>query len=518
MKNVFFNEDFAAVEKNIFTSLKIPSLTLMENAGKNSAEFIFKHFPELMKNEIIIITGKGNNGGDGFVIARWLGTNKIKVKVLMLYDKVDLKGDALTNFGLLEKSKFEDLKIVYCENEHSVKNEISSEHKLIIDSIFGIGFKGELSENFKKIFDFVNGLPDKTLIAVDIPSGMYSNHQKASCIKADLTLTMGAKKFETLFYEGREACGKIEIISIGINNEEFSKHNSKKIFETEDTDIKNILPIRKINSHKYTNGKVFILSGSRGLTGAAYLCSQAALRAGTGAVIVGIPESINDIMEIKLTEVMKLSLEETNEMTLSLRAYEKIIPKLNWSDCVLIGPGISKNKETLELVRKVVSENDVNYVIDADAISAFKNCLSLFRNKKIILTPHFGEFAFLLNIEAEELKNDFYNIAKKFTEEYDITLVLKNSPAIISNGNELYINSTGRENLATAGTGDVLSGIIAAVYSQLKDPLQSAIAGTYIHGNCGDNLYRKFGASSMIASDLINEIPNVKNNLLKIEN
>ncbi|MFN0201105.1 MAG: NAD(P)H-hydrate dehydratase, partial [Bacteroidia bacterium] len=178
----------------------------------------------------------------------------------------------------------------------------------------------------------------------------------------------------------------------------------------------------------------------------------------------------------------------------------------------------SKNEETLELVRKIVKENNLNYVIDADAISAFKGNLRYLKNKKIILTPHMGEFSDLINKNIDEVRNDFYELSKSFAKEHNVVIVLKNSPTIVTSGEGFYINSTGRENLATAGTGDVLSGIISSMYSQSKNILDSAIAGVYIHGMCGDSLYEGFGASSTLAGDLINEIPFVKNDLSRIEN
>ena len=515
MKNVFFNDDVLAAEKRIYTSLNIPSLTLMENAGVNSADFILQNFPAESKNEVVILTGKGNNAGDGFVIARRLGIQKIDVKVLLLYNSDEIKGDALVNFNILKNEESENIKIIYCKDEKSVMKEISHENKLIIDAIFGVGFKGEPENRIKRIIECINEFKDKTVIAIDVPSGLISSDQKSVCIKADVSLAMGVKKFYSLFYNGKEASGKLEVMNIGISEDEFTKNNLKKIFEIETKDVRNILPPREINSNKYSNGKVFILSGSKGLTGAAYLCSLAALRTGAGAVITGIPESVNDIMETKLTEVMKLPLSETSEATLSLNAYADISLKLKWADSILIGPGISKNEETLELVRKIIKENDFNFVIDADAISAFKGNLNLLKNKNVILTPHSGEFANLIGRKSEEIRTNFYEFARLFAEEYGVTLVLKNSPSVIANGENFYVNSTGRENLATSGTGDVLAGIIAAIYSQTKNPLESAISGVYIHGKCGDNLYDKFGPSSMIASDLIDEIPNAKIKLMQ---
>ncbi|MEO8665439.1 MAG: NAD(P)H-hydrate dehydratase [Ignavibacteria bacterium] len=514
MKNVFFKDKVLPAEKKIISSLRIHSRILMENAGANSAGYIIHNYPDLFDNPVIIITGKGNNAGDGFVTARHLFINNVSAKILTLFMEAELKGDALENYNLLKNLLNGNSGILYCKDVKDLKKEIPDETGIVIDAVFGVGFKGELGKRIGEMFVFLNGLKNKFRISLDTPYGLYSFNQKAAALKAGLTLAMGVKKFDSLFGEGRKYSGNIQVIDIGVDDNEFTKYNSDKIFETGEDDVRKFLPVRDINSNKYSNGKVFILSGSKGLTGAAYLCSMSAMRTGCGAVVTGVPASINDIMEIKMTEVMTLPLKETSSLSLSLNSYEEMKDRLKWADTILIGPGISKNEETMKLVRKIVKENDLNYVIDADAISAFKGHLKLLKNKKIILTPHFGEFANLIDKDIEEVKSNFYVLAKDFAKEYKIVLILKNAPSIITDGKEFYINPTGRENLATAGTGDVLSGIVAGLYSQSKNIFKSALAAAYIHGKCGDNLYDLTGPDSTIAGDLINEIPKVKNGII----
>lgn len=518
MQNIFFNEEVLAAEKKIISSLNIPSLVLMENAGANSAGFIIRKYKEALSHEVVIISGKGNNAGDGFVIARHLSNQNISVKVLTLFKEKELKGDSLANYRILINLKENPLRIVYCKDAKDMGKEIGDDNKIIIDAIFGVGFRGELDSRIRSIVEFMNQLKGKIIISIDTPSGLSSYDRNSASVNAVMTLTMGVKKFNSLFYKGRESSGKQEVINTGVPVSEFTNYNAKGIFEIEEDDVRKLLPSRNINSNKYSNGKVFILSGSAGLTGAAYLSSMAALRTGSGAVVTGVPKSLNEIMEIKMTEVMTLPLKETEEKSLSGKCYDEIISRLRWANTILIGPGLSKHENTMELVRKVVKDNNLNYVIDADAISAFKGNLRLLKNKKIILTPHAGEFANLIEKSTDEVISNFYELAKGFAKEYKIILVLKNSPTVITDGDGFYVNSTGRENLATAGTGDVLSGIIAGVYSQTIDALNSAIAGVYIHGMCGDRLYDKYGGNSTIAGDLLKEIPIVKNELRRFEN
>lgn len=515
MKNVFFNDEVLAAEKKIISTLGISALLLMENAGAESAHIIFKRYKNILKSGAVILSGKGSNAGDGFVIARHLNAKNINVKLLMLYPVSDLNGDALFNYRILENSKSSNLEIINAKDYKTVKKELRDRSELIIDSVFGVGFKGEPDFRIQKIIEVINS-SGKTVVSIDIPSCLADYDQSSLSVRANATLSMGVKKFHTMFYTGKKNSGEIITVNIGISENEFTKYNSRNIYEPETGDINKFLIVRDTDSNKYKSGKVFVLAGSKGLTGAAYMCSLSALRSGAGTVITGTPVSSNTILASKLTEVMTLPLPETVDSTLSMKSYEKIRERLNWADTVLIGPGLSKNEETAELVRKIVNENDLQYVIDADGISAFRGRLNLLKNKKIVMTPHAGEFSSLLGISNEEIRKDFYNYAVEFAKKYNTVLVLKNSPTIITDGREFYINPTGMENLATAGTGDVLAGIVSGLISQSKNLLQSAVAGVYIHGMCGDSLFKEYG-NSMIASDLIGKIADVKKSIFSYE-
>jgi ADP-dependent NAD(P)H-hydrate dehydratase / NAD(P)H-hydrate epimerase len=517
MKSVFFNSEVLDAEKEIISNLKIPSLVLMENAGLNSANFICELYKEEHFDKIIILAGKGNNAGDGFVIARHLANKDIDSTVVLLYPDDELKGDALLNYKVINNTK-DKINIINSDNIEALFDKYFSSKILFVDSVFGIGFKGELEEKIKSIFTKINGISNKKVVAVDTVSGLKNHYEKGTYLITDYTLSMGIKKFSSVFDKGREVSGKNLIMNIGIPGEEFDKYNSKNIYEIDKNDLINVLPKRKINSNKYTNGKLFVLSGSVGFTGAAYLSSLSALKIGCGAVILGLPESLNSVMESKTTEVMTLPLQETDEQTLSGFAFSKIFEKIKWSDAVLIGPGIGRNPETLALVRRIVTECDSPMVIDADGIFAFKDNLDLLKKSKgkIILTPHYGEFSNLTGIKLEDIKQNLYEISVEFAKNYDVVLVLKNSPTITTDGNGFYINSTGRENLATVGSGDVLSGVIAGTLALNKNPLKSSIAGVYIHGRCGDILYEKTGSNSTVSSELIPELQNVKKELHKI--
>lgn len=515
MKSVFFNNEVLEAEKKIISNLNIPSLVLMENAGMNSAKFICDIFIQDNFDEVIILAGKGNNAGDGFVIARHLSNSNVKSTVALFYPETDLKGDALTNFNVI-KNIGDKINIIYFDDIAGYLKKNDRLKILFVDSVFGIGFKGELEDRIKKLFSEINVFKNKKVIAIDTVSGLKNYSGKDDFLNADYTLTMGIRKFNSVFDKGREVSGKTVVMNIGIEGVEFDRYNTRKIYEVEAGDFKNIIPKRGINSNKYTNGKLFVLAGSAGFTGASYLCSLSALKTGCGAVILGLPESLNPVLESKTTEVITYPLEETDEKSLSGFAFKKIEEKIKWSNATLIGPGIGRNPETLALVRRIVSECDAPMVLDADAIFAFKGYLELLdkKDRKIILTPHYGEFSNLIGLKTDDVKNNIYEISVDFAKKYNVILVLKNSPTIVTDGEGFYINSSGRENLATIGSGDVLSGIIAGVLAQNKDALKSALAGTYIHGRCGDILFEKTGPDSTIASELIPELQNVKKELL----
>jgi len=520
MKSVFFNNEVLGAEKEILNELEIPSLILMENAGGNSAKIITEYITSEKINKCVILSGKGNNAGDGFVVARHLIKLNIEILILSLYPKDELKGDALINYNVLsklgsKKIKYGDIKSISDFKRFTESEKLNQSGTLFIDAVFGVGFRGELDIHIKDVFNYINLLKDKKIIALDTVSGLEHYDRKENLLNADMTIAMAQKKFNSLFNEGRETSGFVQTVEIGIPDSQFDKRNKRKIYQIEEKDCNGIIKKREINSHKYKNGKVFVLGGKKGFSGAVYLSSMAALKTGCGAVIAGIPESLNHILEIKTTEVITVPLPENNEGSLVQSGLEIINSKIEWSDVTLIGPGLGRDSDSMELIQNILSVNDRKFVIDADGLYMIKDTPGIFRNKKekVILTPHYGEFSAISGYAIEEIKNNIYNIPYEFARENNVILVLKNSPTIITDGDYYFINSTGRENLATIGSGDVLSGIITALYSLSDNPLKSSYSGCYLHGKCGDYLYNKTGDSSTLSGDLLNLIPELKREL-----
>ncbi len=512
MKAVIPREEFLKTESDICRSTGISTLVLMENAGRSCAEFILGNFPPEKIDGILILTGKGNNAGDGFVIARQLALKGFRVNLGMVFAEDQLTGIARENFDILKAMSNSGVNIFTCESVDDLRKKVVGTPHLLADCIFGTGFKGKLEGAAAEIIEESNAMNDVTKIAIDIPSGLTGHIQDGICFNADLTLTMGAKKLECLFHDGRKSSGEVHVMNIGIPDSEFLKRGIG-IVQTEIGDIVDGIFSRDVTSNKYTNGKVLLISGSPGLTGATYLSAMSAARTGCGAVIAAVPKSVFSVMEAKLTEVMKLQLADNAYGSISFRAYDQIREKLDWADVILIGPGLSKNEESMELVRRIIIENGgKRFVIDADAVYAFKGFSNLLKGKDAILTPHFGEFAGVAEVESPELMRNFAEHASAFSEKTGATLVLKNAPTIIAEGACLHINSTGSENLATAGTGDVLSGMIASLWARSGKRFESAVAGTLLHGIAGDMLYSESGPASTIASDLIGKINEAKKN------
>jgi ADP-dependent NAD(P)H-hydrate dehydratase / NAD(P)H-hydrate epimerase len=521
MKSVFTFDEIRQIEKQIIEQEKVPSIMLMENAGRNFAYVLMKAFPGLSDYEIYVICGKGNNAGDGFTLARHLVINSVPVKVVLLADPSSLKGDALINYDILNRLLSEDdnmLKFVEYPNFVSFASKLRRKNKLIIiDAILGTGIKGKLDEKFSSAIESLKRMkskhPDIKIISVDVPSGITGESDLNPVVKADMTISMGTCKSELLFDEGKENSGRLVIVPIGVTDGFLDEHNSYKKYYVELSDVKQLFPRRKKTSYKYVNGKVLIIGGSKGLSGAIAMSSLSAIRAGAGGVVAAIPECISTIFNRKLFAVMTVELEETEEGTIDSGQWDKLKKRVEWADTVLLGPGISTNENTKEFVLEVIKNCSKNMVIDADGLTLLASDISVLKNRKynneIILTPHLGEFAKLANVEIKNIKSMRYDLVRHFADDFRVNIALKSETTFscLKNG-EIYINSSGNEILAMAGSGDLLSGIITSIFSQTKDAYTALVCGNYLHGLCADMYARKSGnKQSASPQDIMSFIP-----------
>jgi ADP-dependent NAD(P)H-hydrate dehydratase / NAD(P)H-hydrate epimerase len=521
MEIVVTSDEMRACDRYAIDTLKIPGLILMENAGRGVVEMMEKHYGLMAGKTVIIFCGKGNNGGDGYVVARHLFISGAKVIVGVLGKGSELKGDAKTNFESIKKiaSKFKkDGRLQIKELKSNRVLKLLPKTDIIIDAIFGTGFSGEVHESYKSVIGWINNASGKK-VSIDIPSGVNADNGEVEnlAVKADLTVTMGLRKIGLITGKGMSYTGKIEVIDISIPNEVVALQKSKT-YVVHAEDVRRILPTRPLNAHKHSVGKIFVLAGSRGLTGAAAMTSTSAMKAGAGAVILGTPKSVYPILAKKLIEVMVEPLEETNEGSLSSSAYSSIQKHLRWADLLVMGPGLSRNRETQQLVWKIVKEFDKPILLDADALNCLAENINLLKqhaSRQIIITPHTGELSRLTNIKPEKIERDRVVIARKVAKQFNLTLVLKGAPTVVADPNgEVYINSTGNPGMATAGSGDILAGVIAGLWAQGMDTTAAAYVGVYLHGLAGDFAKKRYGEKSLMAMDIQENLPEA---LRKIE-
>lgn len=492
----------------------IPGCVLMENAGRGVIEFIIQKYGDVASKSFLVICGKGNNGGDGFVVARYLYNLGAKVTCLILNNAKDIKGDAAINLNILKKITADvraskKLKLQRLTNIKMLQK--FKRFDFIIDAIFGTGFSGNLSSFYIKLIDWVNNQA-VPVISIDIPSGVNgeTGNITDTAIKSDLTITMGFKKTGLLIGKSVDYINDLKLVDISIPKHLIEKIDVKTL-EVNLEDVRQVFPRRLKTAHKYSVGKVLVLAGSVGYTGAAALASLSAIKTGAGAVILCTAKKVYPILAKKLTEVMVFPLDSTNEGTIAVSSYEKLKKHLEWANLLVIGPGISLNPETSELVLKIISTFEKKIVIDADAITIIANNLDVLKKKKskeVIITPHLGEFSRLVKMNVDKIENDKLNISRKFAKDYDVVLVLKGAPSItVTNEGFVYINSTGNPGMATAGSGDVLSGIIASLFAQGLNTVQAAYSGVLLHGLSGDIAKKFLGIKSLTASDILRYIP-----------
>ena len=497
-------DEMRTIDRRTIEEAEIPGLDLMERAGQGVVQSAVELLGNSRGKVVIIFCGKGNNGGDGFVVARLLAQAEARPKVYLVGRKEELKGDTLENLRRLQK-----LEIHVEELSQAGAMRDLSAADLIIDALLGTGLSGRVDGLMAEVVELINrsGVP---VLAVDIPSGIDAdNGQVLGCaVRAKRTATMAFPKRGFFFSPARELVGTLAVVDIGVPD--WIVAEQQLMVEALDSwEMNQMIPARAADAHKGSFGRVLILAGSVGLTGAAALTSMAVLRSGAGMAILGVPESLNDIMATKLTEVMTSPLPETRSRTLSLKAMEAIHQLLGWADVLAIGPGLSTHQETVQLVRKLLPQLSCPTVVDADGLNAIAQDTRVLAELKapVVLTPHAGEIARLSGIEIPRKVEERISAVVEFARQYAVVCVFKGSPTLIADPKgRLFINTTGNPGMGTAGAGDVLTGMIAGLMAQGLSPLDAARLGVYLHGLAGDVAREKRGEWSLVAGDLVEDI------------
>ncbi|MGM0378123.1 MAG: NAD(P)H-hydrate dehydratase [Bacillota bacterium] len=506
---VLTNQQMKTIEKIAMDDYKIPSIVMMENAAYSVLNEILDVISN--KQEVLIFCGTGNNGGDGFALSRLLTSHNIENKVIILGDIDNIKKNALLNLNIL---KANNTTIKNVKSDLDLKKIVSliKSDDLIVDAIFGTGLNRPVKGIYKKTIQCILNLKNY-IISIDIPSGINGNngHIEGVAVEADRTVTMFLPKFGNVLFPGAQYNGKLIIGDIGIFKEIISdldlKNNLIKLEM-----IKKFLPKREQNSHKGTYGKAFIIAGSIGLTGAAILTCKAALKSGIGLLKLYIPESVDTVISSNIAEVITKPLKEARDGIISLSSIDEIIKDSKNADVIAIGPGCTNTNELKEIVKRFINKYEKTLVLDADGLNALSKEVSLLNNRvgQTILTPHLGEMSRLIDKSVEYIEKNKISVAKEFSQKYNVILVLKGARTIISrpNGN-IYINLNGNSGMATAGTGDVLTGIITSFVAQGIESWKACILGVFIHGYTGDYMVEKKGKYGLVAGDLVDGVGKV---------
>ncbi len=493
----------------------ISGVVLMENAARGATRIFLEHFNPPPNSQILILCGRGNNGGDGYVMARYLHQKGLKVTVIVLSKMNLITGEALINLDIIRNMAIDVLETPDKKSFERVMDLVGG-CDFLIDGIIGTGLNSPVRDFFGEVIEAINGSA-KPIMAIDIPSGLNADTGQIMgvAVKADLTVTFGFPKVGQVIYPGYDYVGRLARIDIGITDEAIAKVPAQYHL-TEPVDFDYLFRGDKQDIHKGNRGHLLILAGSTGKTGAAALTALGALRAGAGLVTLGVPENLNTILEAKLTEAMTEPLPATEDGSLSVEAEGRIKALMEGKTAVALGPGLSTNDETVTLVRRLVENCDLPMVIDADGLNALSGALSVLNKScdRTILTPHPGEMARLTGLKSANLQADRVGAALEFVERHKCFLVLKGARTLIADpAGSLYINPTGNPALSSGGSGDVLTGLIGGFLARGWTPDKAALAGVYMHGMAADFLAEDMGQCGIMASELLDVLPGLKENL-----
>lgn len=510
-------DEMRKMDHETITSFGLPGRILMENAGRGSSEILIQRFPDIKARRVAIIAGRGNNGGDGFVIARYLAQKAIPVKVYLLSGKDTIRGDAAANLHLLSKMNVPVTEILNERDLGTYQTEMAHQ-ELWIDAILGTGLKSEVKGFYRKCIEYLNG-SGKPVLAVDMPSGLNADTGQPCgiCIQAHTTVTFAFPKCGHYLYPGAGYTGHLEVIDIGIPSHIVSKTAPTQQLLTTDI-IRDNWIYRAPDIHKGTAGHLLIIAGSPGKTGAAAMTAIAAMRIGSGLVTLGIPKSLNPILESQILEAMTDPLPETQYGQLDESSFDRIMALLADKKCLAIGPGIGMAGGTKKLLCRIIQQSICPVVIDADGLNHLAEEKKLFKALKVpvVLTPHPGEMARLTGRSVKDIQLDRIGCARSFAKAYQVHIVLKGAGTVIAHPDgHVYVNPTGNSGMASGGMGDVLTGLIAGLITQGHTPEQATHIAVFLHGMAADDLAETNGPVGFLASEVMNRIPETLSKLLE---
>lgn len=482
----------------------VPSIVLMENAGRSVFEAVRDALGDLADMRVTIVAGRGNNGGDGFVVARHLREAGTRVSVFLLGSPEEVKGDARTNLDMLLES---GVAVTSVKSSDDITVALSDGHA-VVDAVFGTGLRGEVTGLPADVIRAINAA-GKPVVAVDIPSGMDADTGEilGVCVDADCTVTFALPKIGLLTYPGAACVGDLTVADIGIPKCLYEEITVELV---DDGMVASKLPDRPPDAHKGTFGTAVVIAGSLGLTGAAAMASEAALRAGAGLSTLGCPAGLWNVMAAKLTEVMTRGLPDGGSGAISSDALYEALELVDKGDSVVLGCGLGTHADTIEFVHRLVKLVHKPMIIDADGLNALAQDAGILEGEHgdLVLTPHPGEMSRLLGTSTQAVQSNRMDVVREAASRFRCVVVLKGARTLIADpSGRVFVNPTGGPGLATGGTGDVLAGTIGGLLAQGLSPLDAAICGAFVHGRAGDIAAGELGAAGTIAGDVLNALP-----------
>lgn len=502
---VLNSQQMREADRRTIEEIGIPSIVLMENAGRRVVAAMESAFDTLASMRVAVLAGRGNNGGDGFVVARTLLARGIDIDVYLLGQAADVRGDARTNLAILRNLGVDVVEIADAHAWGLHKTDVLASG-VVVDALFGTGLNAPVTGLVEAVVADVNA-STCPVVAIDVPSGISADGPEVPgpAIHASMTVTLGAPKLPLVLPPAEALAGNLVVADIGIPEAIIAAVDGPWVELLTKEGLRDLIEPRSPESHKGDFGRILVVAGSRGKTGAAHLAATAALRSGAGLVTVATPASCLPIVAALGAEYMTEPLEETPEGTVAREALDHV---LDWGpDVIAVGSGLGRSPSTAAFVQGLVERAGVPLVIDADGLNAFTGEAERLTGRDgtdIIITPHPGEMARLAGRSIEDVQTHRLDVAREFATTHHLHVVLKGNRTIVATPDgKAFINLTGNAGMATAGTGDVLTGVIAAWAAQLLDAEAAATLAVYLHGLAGDLAEADEGEVAIVAGDLI---------------
>jgi hydroxyethylthiazole kinase-like uncharacterized protein yjeF len=506
---VLTSEQMQEIDRLTINELGIPGVVLMENAGRGVAAEILARFSSGVPLRALILAGKGNNGGDGYVIARHLMNRGWDVQTLVLAGRDAIMGDAAIHLSALEKCGG---LIDFVLDEHAMDAAlaVAGHFTVVVDALFGTGLCRPAQGLYLHAIQWINQ-QSSPVVAVDIPSGIDASTGKIldTAVDAALTVSFALPKVGQVSYPGAGLVGELVIVDIDIPPQATgSVPTDCLLVDWEES--RRLLPARSQDGHKGTFGHLLVIAGSIGKCGAAVMAAESGLRGGAGLVTLACPQSVHSTIASQLTEVMTVPLTDSNG-TISLQALDALLAMSAGKQALAIGPGVGTGEEISVLVRRLLLDSALPMVVDADGLTSLCGHMHVLEHqadRQLVLTPHPGEMSRLTGLSIDEIQADRYTVARDFAMRYRVVLVLKGARTLTAAPDgRVHVNSSGHAGLASGGMGDVLTGLIGSLLAQGLTAMDAATLGVYLHGLAADRLLAKFGDAGLLATDIMYEIP-----------